>query len=259
MLFNATDIIIPFACAFAGAYFAYKFNMNSENKKQDEKNFKQFNILLNQVNVVWIALLNYKIVYLSKIEKLLCENPQNAVQETIYPPNISFKANIEQNTFLAKYNFQFLLLLSEIEKQIFLTQESINLCQEHYADNRNIYRANGSLTEQTIKYGIETFELTKVYIDKSISYLLLLREKLLKCKSLYFNFLYLDDRDIFINHNFDSFVPNINQFPEVINLSGIIENSWTKSLNILDYLKLFNKKLLFKVNSFLYFIGLKNK
>lgn len=44
------EIIIPFASAFAGAFFAYKFNTCSENKKHDEENFKQFNLLLNQNN-----------------------------------------------------------------------------------------------------------------------------------------------------------------------------------------------------------------
>ena len=103
------DIIIPFASAFAGAYFAYKFNTCSENKKHDEENFKQFNVLLNQINVVWMALLNYKIVYLSEIEKLINTNPQKAVKKTIYPPNVIFKANVEQNIFLVKYNFYFFI------------------------------------------------------------------------------------------------------------------------------------------------------
>ena len=187
------DIIIPFASAFAGAYFAYKFNTCSENKKHDEENFKQFNVLLNQINVVWMALLNYKIVYLSEIEKLINTNPQKAVKKTIYPPNVIFKANVEQNIFLAKYNFYFLLLLSEIEKHTLLTQEAINLCQKQFSENANLEQ----LSEDTIKTGLETFQLTKDFVDKSISYLILLREKLLKCKNLYFKFLFVIQHLIF--------------------------------------------------------------
>lgn len=247
------DIIIPFASAFAGAYFAYKFNTCSENKKHDEENFKQFNVLLNQINVVWMALLNYKIVYLSEIEKLINTNPQKAVKKTIYPPNVIFKANVEQNIFLAKYNFYFLLLLSEIEKHTLLTQEAINLCQKQFSENANLEQ----LSEDTIKTGLETFQLTKDFVDKSISYLILLREKLLKCKNLYFKFLYLDERDIRMNQHFVYLLPNINSFTEISNLSKIIEDSWIKSFNLFDYIKLYNDKLCFKVSSFFTFIGIK--
>ena len=103
---NWQDIIIPFASAFAGAFFAYKFNTCSENKKLDEENFKQFNVLLNQINVVWMALLNYKIVYLSEIEKLINTNPQKAVKKTIYPPNMIFKANVEQKGYQKVYTYK---------------------------------------------------------------------------------------------------------------------------------------------------------
>lgn len=247
------DIIIPFASAFAGAFFAYKFNTCSENKKLDEENFKQFNVLLNQINVVWMALLNYKIVYLSEIEKLINTNPQKAVKKTIYPPNVIFKANVEQNIFLAKYNFYFLLLLSEIEKYTLLTQEAINLCQKQFSENANLEQ----LSEDTIKTGLETFQLTKDFVDKSISYLILLREKLLKCKNLYFKFLYLDERDIRMNQHFVYLLPNINSFTEISNLSKIIEDSWIKSFNLFDYIKLYNDKLCFKISSFFTFIGIK--
>lgn len=247
------DIIIPFASAFAGAFFAYKFNTCSENKKLDEENFKQFNVLLNQINVVWMALLNYKIVYLSEVEKLINTNPQKAVKKTIYPPNVIFKANVEQNIFLAKYNFYFLLLLSEIEKHTLLTQEAINLCQKQFSENANLEQ----LSEDTIKTGLETFQLTKDFVDKSISYLILLREKLLKCKNLYFKFLYLDERDIRMNQHFVYLLPNINSFTEISNLSKIIEDSWIKSFNLFDYIKLYNDKLCFKVSSFFTFIGIK--
>lgn len=247
------DIIVPFASAFAGAYFAYKFNTCSENKKHDEENFKQFNVLLNQINVVWMALLNYKIVYLSEIEKLINTNPQKAVKKTIYPPNVIFKANVEQNIFLAKYNFYFLLLLSEIEKHTLLTQEAINLCQKQFSENANLEQ----LSEDTIKTGLETFQLTKDFVDKSISYLILLREKLLKCKNLYFKFLYLDERDIRMDQHFVYLLPNINSFTEISNLSKIIEDSWIKSFNLFDYIKLYNEKLCFKVSSFFTFIGIK--
>ena len=247
------DIIIPFASAFAGAYFAYKFNTCSENKKLDEENFKQFNVLLNQINVVWMALLNYKIVYLSEVEKLINTNPQKAVKKTIYPPNVIFKANVEQNIFLAKYNFYFLLLLSEIEKHTLLTQEAINLCQKQFSENANLEQ----LSEDTIKTGLETFQLTKDFVDKSISYLILLREKLLKCKNLYFKFLYLDERDIRMNQHFVYLLPNINSFTEISNLSKIIEDSWIKSFNLFDYIKLYNDKLCFKISSFFTFIGIK--
>ncbi len=250
---NFQDIIIPFASAFAGAYFAYKFNTCSENKKHDEENFKQFNVLLNQINVVWMALLNYKIVYLSEIEKLINTNPQKAVKKTIYPPNVIFKANVEQNIFLVKYNFYFLLLLSEIEKHTLLTQEAINLCQKQFSENANLEQ----LSEDTIKTGLETFQLTKDFVDKSISYLILLREKLLKCKNLYFKFLYLDERDIRMNQHFVYLLPNINSFTEISNLSKIIEDSWIKSFNLFDYIKLYNDKLCFKVSSFFTFIGIK--
>lgn len=247
------DIIIPFASAFAGAFFAYKFNTCSENKKLDEENFKQFNVLLNQINVVWMALLNYKIVYLSEVEKLINTNPQKAVKKTIYPPNVIFKANVEQNIFLAKYNFYFLLLLSEIEKHTLLTQEAINLCQKQFSENANLEQ----LSEDTIKTGLETFQLTKDFVDKSISYLILLREKLLKCKNLYFKFLYLDERDIRMNQHFVYLLPNINSFTEISNLSKIIEDSWIKSFNLFDYIKLYNDKLCFKISSFFTFIGIK--
>lgn len=247
------DIIIPFASAFAGAFFAYKFNTCSENKKLDEENFKQFNVLLNQINVVWMALLNYKIVYLSEVEKLINTNPQKAVKKTIYPPNVIFKANVEQNIFLAKYNFYFLLLLSEIEKHTLLTQEAINLCQKQFSENANLEQ----LSEDTIKTGLETFQLTKDFVDKSISYLILLRKKLLKCKNLYFKFLYLDERDIRMNQHFVYLLPNINSFTEISNLSKIIEDSWIKSFNLFDYIKLYNDKLCFKVSSFFTFIGIK--
>lgn len=247
------DIIIPFASAFAGAFFAYKFNTCSENKKLDEENFKQFNVLLNQINVVWMALLNYKIVYLSEVEKLINTNPQKAVKKTIYPPNVIFKANVEQNIFLAKYNFYFLLLLSEIEKHTLLTQEAINLCQKQFSENANLEQ----LSEDTIKTGLETFQLTKDFVDKSISYLILLREKLLKCKNLYFKFLYLDERDIRMNQQFVYLLPNINSFTEISNLSKIIEDSWIKSFNLFDYIKLYNDKLCFKLSSFFTFIGIK--
>lgn len=247
------DIIIPFASAFAGAFFAYKFNTCSENKKLDEENFKQFNVLLNQINVVWMALLNYKIVYLSEVEKLINTNPQKAVKKTIYPPNVIFKANVEQNIFLAKYNFYFLLLLSEIEKHTLLTQEAINLCQKQFSENANLEQ----LSEYTIKTGLETFQLTKDFVDKSISYLILLREKLLKCKNLYFKFLYLDERDIRMNQQFVYLLPNINSFTEISNLSKIIEDSWIKSFNLFDYIKLYNDKLCFKLSSFFTFIGIK--
>lgn len=250
---NLKDVFVPFASAFAGAYFAYKFNVCSENKKCAEEQFKQFNILLNQVNVAWMALLNYKIVYLSKVENMINENPHEAVKETIYPPNVLFKANIENNIFLAKYNFQLLSLLSEIEKQTFLTQETIQLCQNHFMDNKNL----GVLRVDIVALGIETFNLTKHYVDKSLAYLLLLRKSLFKCKDLYFRYLYLDNRDILMNSAFDSFVPDVNSFNEVVGCSTIIENSWVKPLNIFDCVKLFKDKIIFNLMSFCKFMGLK--
>ncbi len=249
------DIIIPFASAFAGAFFAYKFNTCSENKKLDEENFKQFNVLLNQINVVWMALMNYKIVYLSEIEKLLDKDQQKAVRKTIHPPNIIFNANIEENIFLAKYNFQFLLLLSEIEKQSLLTQEMIQFCQQQFNENNNWV----ALPFEEVQSSIETFESTKNFVDKVLAYLLLLREKLLECKNRYFKFLYMDHRDIWINHNFDSLIPNIGQFIEITSLSEAIEQSWMQQLNLLDYLKLYKDKISFKISSFLKFIGINNK
>lgn len=251
------DIIVPFASAFAGAYFAYIFNVYSERKQSNETNFYLFNALLNQINVTWMTLLNYKIVYLSKVEQLIQENPQKAIQETIYPPNVMFPANVEQNIFLAKYNFQFLLLLSEIEKQTHLTQKTIEFCQEQFVNNNNKYLSCNELSEQEVYYGIETFELTKNYVDKSLSYLLLLREKLLKCKEIYFKFLYLDNRDILINHNFDSMIPDRMQFIEIVNFSENIENSWIKQQTLFDCIKLFRDKLCFNFSSFLKFIGIK--
>ena len=255
MSIDATDIIIPFTSAFAGAYFAYKFNTFSENKKHDEENFKQFNVLLNQINAVWVALLNYKIVYLSKIEKLLFEDEQKAIKETIYPPDIIFKANIEQNIFLATYNFQFLLLLSEMEKQSLLTQDMIHLCQQQFSENKS----RATLPDMQVKSSIDTFRATENFVDKVLAYLLLLREKLLECKNRYFRFLYLDNRDIWINHNFDYLIPDINQFAEITNLSKSMENSWVKPYRLIDYLKLYKDKLCFKFSSFFNFIGITNK
>lgn len=255
MSIDATDIIIPFTSAFAGAYFAYKFNTCSENRKHDEENFKQFNVLLNQINAVWVALLNYKIVYLSKIEKLLFEDEQKAIKETIYPPDIIFKANIEQNIFLAKYNFQFLLLLSEMEKQSILAQNMIHLCQQQFSENKS----RATLPDMQVKSSIDTFRVTENFVDKVLAYLLLLREKLLECKNRYFRFLYLDKRDIWINHNFDYLIPDINQFAEITNLSKSMENFWVKPYRLIDYLKLYKDKLCFKFSSFFNFIGITNK
>ncbi len=249
------DVIIPFASAFAGAYFAYKFNICSENKRQNEENFKQFNLLLNQVNVLWIALLNYKIVYLNKVEKLLIEDEQKAVKETIHSPDVIFQANIEQNIFLAKYNFQFLLLLSEIEKQSLLTQNMIHLCQQQFSENNSWV----TLPYEKVKSSIETIEATKNFVDKVLAYILLLREKLLECKNRYFRFLYLDNRDIWVNHNFAYLIPDISQFAEIANLSESIENSWVKPYRLVDYFKLYKDKLCFKFSSFLNFIGITNK
>lgn len=249
------DIIIPFASAFAGAYFAYQFNTCSENRKHDEENFKQFNVLLNQINVIWMALLNYKIVYLTKVEKLLLEDEQKAVKETIHPPDVIFQADIEQNIFLAKYNFQFLLLLSEIEKQSLLTQNIIHLCQQQFSENNTWV----TLPYDRVKSSIETFKATKNFVDKVLVYLLLLREKLLECKNRYFRFLYLDNRDIWVNHNFNYLIPDISQFSEVTNLSESIENSWVKPYRLIDYLKLYKDKLCFKFSSFFNFIGIRNK
>ena len=255
MPIDATDIIIPFASAFAGAYFAYQFNTCSENRKHDEENFKQFNVLLNQINVIWMALLNYKIVYLTKVEKLLLEDEQKAVKETIHPPDVIFQADIEQNIFLAKYNFQFLSLLSEIEKQSILTQNMLNICQQQFSENNNWIK----LPYEQIKSGIGTFETTKNFVDKILSYLLLLREKLLECKNRYFRFLYSDERDIYMNHCFDYLIPDINKFQEIVNFSKIIEQSWVRQPNLLDYLKLYKDKIFFKFSSFLKFIGINNK
>lgn len=252
---NFQDIIIPFASAFAGAYFAYKFNTYSENKKHDEEKFKQFNVLMNQINVVWMALMNYKIVYLSEIEKLLDKDQQKAVRKTIHPPNIIFNANIEENIFLAKYNFQFLLLLSEIEKQSLLTQEMIQFCQQQFSENKNL----AALPDMQVKSSIDTFRATENFVDKVLVYLLLLREKLLECKNRYFRFLYLDNRDIWVNHNFNYLIPDISQFSEVTNLSESIENSWVKPYRLIDYLKLYKDKLCFKFGSFLNFLGITNK
>lgn len=255
MSIDATDIIIPFTSAFAGAYFAYKFNTCSENRKHDEENFKQFNVLLNQINAVWVALLNYKIVYLYKIEKLLLEDEQKAIKETIHPPDVIFKANIEQNIFLAKYNFQFLLLLSEMEKQSILAQNMIHLCQQQFSENKS----RATLPDMQVKSSIDTFRATENFVDKVLAYLLLLREKLLECKNRYFRFLYLDNRDIWINHNFDYLIPDINQFAEITNLSKSMENSWVKPYRLIDYLKLYKDKLCFKFSSFFNFIGITNK
>lgn len=255
MPIDATDIIIPFASAFAGAYFAYQFNTCSENRKHNEENFKQFNVLLNQINVIWMALLNYKIVYLTKVEKLLLEDEQKAVKETIHPPDVIFQADIEQNIFLAKYNFQFLLLLSEIEKQSLLTQNIIHLCQQQFSENNTWV----TLPYDRVKSSIETFKATKNFVDKVLVYLLLLREKLLECKNRYFRFLYLDNRDIWVNHNFNYLIPDISQFSEVTNLSESIENSWVKPYRLIDYLKLYKDKLCFKFSSFFNFIGIRNK
>ena len=253
------DIIIPFTSAFAGAYFAYKFNTCSENKKYEEEKFKQFNVLMNQINVAWMALLNYKIVYLSKVENLIKEDIQKAVQETIFPPNVIFATDIEKNIFLAKYNFQFLLLISETKKMALLTQNTIIKYQEYCNGNKTLYETNGSLDVDTIKVGIEMFELVKDYTDKTIVYLLLLRKKLLECKNRYFKFLYSDKRDIYINHYFDYLIPDINQFQEIVNFSKIIEQSWVRQPNLLDYLKLYKDKIFFKFSSFLKFIGINNK
>lgn len=264
MLINISDIhwqniIVPFASVFAGAFFAYKFNSFSENRKNNESNFKQFNVLLNQINVVWMALLNYKIVYLLEVEKLISADPQKAVQKTIQPPDVLFKANIEQNVFLAKYNFQFLSLLSELEKQTFLAQDAINLCQECFTENYGWHAINKSLSDETIQTGIGVFELVKNSVDRALSCLLLLREKLLKCKDLYFRFLYTDNRDIFINHNFNYCVPNIYQFAEFICLSENIEKSWVKPRKLSDCIRLFIDKIYFKFISFCNFIGIANK
>lgn len=252
---NWQDIIIPFASAFAGAFFAYKFNACSENKKHDEENFKRFNLLLNQVNVAWIALMNYKIVYLSEIEKLIDKDNQKAVKKTILPPDVIFKANIEENIFLAKYNFQFLSLLSEIEKQSILTQKMLNVCQLQFSENNNWIK----LPYEQIKSGIGTFETTKNFVDKILSYLLLLREKLLECKNRYFRFLYSDERDIYMNHCFDYLIPDINQFQEIVNFSKIMEQSWVKQPCLLGCLKLYKDKIFFKFSSFLNFIGINHK
>lgn len=250
---HLNDIIVPFASAFAGAYFAYQFSVCSEKKKENEEKFKQFNMLLNQINATWVALMNYKIVYLSKVENLLNKNPEKAVKQTIYPPNVLFKANIENNIFLAEYNFQLLPLLSEIEKQTFLTQEMINLCQSHFMSNRNEH----ILTKKKVEDGIDTFQTTKYSVDKSLSYLLLLREKLLKCKNLYFKYLYVDNRDILMNHAFDNFVPDLNSFVEVVGCSKLIDDSWAKVPNIFDCVRLFIDKFKFKITSLLKFLCLK--
>ena len=249
------DIIIPFVSVFAGAYFAYKFNTYSENKKDNKENFKQFNLLLTQVNVVWIALMNYKIVYLSEIEKLIDKDNQKAVKKTILPPDVIFKANIEENIFLAKYNFQFLSLLSEIEKQSVLAQNMLNVCQLQFSENNNWVK----LSYDQIKSSIDTFEITKNFTDKVLAYLLLLREKLLKCKNRYFRFLYLDDRDIYINYVFDDLIPDVNQFQEIVNFSKIMEQSWVKQPCLLGCLKLYKDKTFFKFSSFLNFIGINHK
>lgn len=247
------EIIIPFASAFAGAFFAYKFNTCSENKKHDEENFKQFNLLLNQINVLWIALMNYKVVYLSEIEKLIEKDNQKAVKKTIYPPDVVFNANIEENIFLAKYNFQFLSLLSEIEKQSILTQNMLNLCQQQFSENKKWIE----LPYEQINSSIDTFETTKSFVDKVLAYILLLREKLLECKNRYFKFLYTDGRDIYINHYFDYLIPDINQFQEIVNFSKIIEQSWVRQPCLSDYMKLYKDKIFFKFSSFLKFIGIK--
>lgn len=249
------DIIIPFASAFAGAFFAYKFNTCSENKKQDGENFKQFNLLLNQVNVVWMALMNYKIVYLAEIEKLIDKDNQKAVKKTIHPPDVIFNANIEENIFLAKYNFQFLSLLSEIERQSLLTQKMLNICQQQYSENKNLTE----LLPEEIELSIDTFKTTKNFVDKVLTYLLLLRGKLLECKNRYFKFLYTDERDIYINHYFDYLIPNSNQFPEIVNFSRIIDQSWVRQPNLIDCLKLYKDKIFFRFSSFFKFIGINNK
>ena len=166
-----------------------------------------------------------------------------------------FNANIEENIFLAKYNFQFLSLLSEIEKQSILTQKMLNICQQQFSENNNWVK----LSYEQINSSIDTFETTKNFVDKVLSYILLLREKLLECKNRYFRFLYTDERDIYINHYFDYLIPNINKFQEIVNFSEIIEQSWVRQPNLLDYLKLYKDKTLFKFNSFLKFIGINNK
>ena len=247
------DVIVPFASAFAGAYFAYNFNVCSENKKNDDEKFKQFNMLLNQINTTWMALMNYKIVHILKVEELINKNPEEAIKQTIYPPNVFFNANLDNNIFLAKYNFQLLPLLSEIEKQTFLTQETINLCQTEFTANTKCL----TLTEDNIHSGIETFNLTKHCVDKSLAYLLLLREKLLECKEMYFKFLYLDNRDIILNSIFDNLIPNINSFIEVSNFSKMIDKSWAEKYNIFDYTKLHKDKIKYKITSFCKFMGLK--
>src|SRR5699024_2324228 len=126
------------------------------------------------------------------------------VKKTILPPDVIFKANIEENIFLAKYNFQFLSLLSEIEKQSILNQKMLNVCQQQFSENNNWVK----LPYEQVKSSIGTFETTKNFVDKILSYLLLLREKLLECKNRYFRFLYTDERDIYMNHCFDYLIPD---------------------------------------------------
>ncbi len=242
------DALLPFASVFLGAILAHKLNIHREQAQKIDELCAKMNIICNKSDFLLGNLMSYNEFLIEKIEAKYQENILEAVQNTIFIPDISyFDVNIEDYVFLSNYNTRFLNLIAQLNSQLQLFIS----CAETYKRvtlNNSIKHDQKILQDDDIQHTIGCLKTLRKSLEPTIEFAYILNCQLNKCCSMYFNFLYLENlQDInFIKESYSKYMSNIDETENVKKYNALFENFWIFPLNFPSRFSLELRKLKFK-------------